>query len=96
MDIVKYLITKFADRRFESDNNGNTCLHCAAYEGHLAVGKYLIEECGFDPGTGSKVGYCLLHDTHIVHHLQHSSQFFPSKDSLTASAKENLTLRTCV
>ena len=55
LDIVKYLIPKFADRRFESTNSGNTCLHLAAREGYLALFKYLIEECGFDPGTGNKV-----------------------------------------
>ena len=70
MDIVTYLIPKFADKRFQSDNYGDTCLHCVVQEGHLAVMKYLIEECGFDPVTGNMVGYCLLHDTHIVHHLQ--------------------------
>ena len=65
MDIVKYLIPKFADRRFKSNNNGDTCLHCAAQEGHLVVVKYLIEECGFDPCTGNKVGYCMVH-THCT------------------------------
>ena len=77
LDIVQYLIPKFANRRFESDNYGDTCLHLAALKGHLAVVKYLIGECGLDPVTGNKVGYCLLHDTHIVHHLQLSSQFSP-------------------
>ena len=86
MDIVTYLIPKFADRRFESDNDGDTCLHCAAQGGHLAVMKYLIGECGFDPVTGNMVGYCLLHDTHIVHHLQLSSQF-SSPDILNTSSQ---------
>jgi ankyrin repeat protein len=54
LDIVTYLIPKFADKRFESDNNGNTCLHWAAQEGHLVVVKYLIEEGGLDPVTGNK------------------------------------------
>ena len=55
MEIVKYLIPKFGDRRFDLDNYGDTCLRYAAQEGHLAVVKYLIEECGFDPNLGNKV-----------------------------------------
>ena len=55
MEIVKYLIPKFGDRRFDLDNDGDTCLHCAALEGHLAVVKYLIEECRFDPNLENKV-----------------------------------------
>ena len=86
MDIVSYLIPKFADRRFESDNDGNTCLHCAAQKGYLAVMKYLIDEYGLDPGTGNKVGYCVLHDTHIVYHLQLSSQSSPP-DILNTSSQ---------
>ena len=65
MGIVKYLIPKFADRRFESDNDGNTCLHCAAQEGHLAVVKYFIEECGFETGIRNKVGKPFV--VHILH-----------------------------
>ena len=55
MEIVKYLIPKFGDRKFDLDNAGNTCLHLAAREGHLTVVKYLIEECGFNPNLGNKV-----------------------------------------
>ena len=55
LDIVKYLIPKFADTRFKPDNYGYTCLHWAAKESHLALVKYLVEECGFDPGAGTKV-----------------------------------------
>ena len=59
VEIVKYLIPKFGDRRFDLTNNGNTCLHWAAREGHLVVVKYLIEECGFNPNLGNKVSCCV-------------------------------------
>ena len=59
VEIVKYLIPKFGDRKFDLDNAGNTCLHHAAREGHLAVVKYLIEECGFNPDLGNKVSCCV-------------------------------------
>ena len=57
MEIVKYLIPKFGDRKFDLDKHGNTCLHCAAWKGHLAVVKYLVEDCGFDPNLGNQVTY---------------------------------------
>ena len=59
MEIVKYLIPKFGDRKFDLNNYGNTCLHYAAQEGHLAVVKYLVEECGFNPNLGNKVSCCV-------------------------------------
>ena len=59
MEIVKYLIPKFGDRQFDLTNAGNTCLHYAAQEGHLAVVKYLIEECGFNSNLGNKVSCCV-------------------------------------
>ena len=59
MEIVKYLIPKFGDRKFDLDNDGNTCLHHAAREGHLAVVKYLVEEYGFDLNLGNKVSCCV-------------------------------------
>ena len=55
MEIVKYLIPKFGDRKFDLDKHGNTCLHWAAWEGHVAVVKYLVEACGFDPNLGNQV-----------------------------------------
>ena len=58
MDIVKYLIPKFGDRKFDLTNAGNTCLHQTMQEGHLAVVKYLIE-CGFNPNLGNKVSCCV-------------------------------------
>ena len=39
--------------------NGSNALHYAAQEGHLAVVKYLIEECGFNPDLGNKVSCCV-------------------------------------
>ena len=60
VDIVKYLIPKFGDRRIDLDNPGNTCLHYAAQEGHLAVVKYLIEECGFNPNLANTVCFCVF------------------------------------
>ena len=59
MEIVKYLIPKFGDGRFDLTNASSTCLHCAAQEGHLAVVKYLIVECGFNPNLGNKVSCCV-------------------------------------
>ena len=61
MEIVKYLIPKFGDRRFDLDDAGDTCLHWATKKGHLAVVKYLIEECGFNPNLGNKVSYCYVY-----------------------------------
>ena len=59
MEIVKYLIPKFGVRKFDLTNAGNTCLHCAAWEGHLAVVKYLVEECGFNPNCTNVVSCCV-------------------------------------
>ena len=59
MEIIKYLIPKFGDRKFDLTNDGNTCLHWAAQEGHLAVVKYLVEECEFNPNLADKVIPCV-------------------------------------
>ena len=50
------------DHLFESDDDGNTALHLAAYFGHLPVAKYLMRSCGFDVKAIDKVGlhYVLL------------------------------------
>ena len=67
MDIVKYLIPKFGDRKFNLTNVGDTCLHYAAQEGHLAVMRYLIEECGFNPNLAAKVScYVYVYILYVV------------------------------
>ena len=67
VEIVKYLIPKFGDRKFDLNNAGDTCLHYAAREGHLAVVKYLIEECGFNPNLGNKVSCCVyVYNLYVV------------------------------
>lgn len=49
LDCVKYLIPLLGDRRFATNDTGDTCLHLACSYGHLEVVQYLIEECGLDP-----------------------------------------------
>ena len=49
LEIVKYLMPKFGDRRFDLDNLAQSCLHKAVREGHPKVVRYLIEEGGLDP-----------------------------------------------
>ena len=64
LQIVKYLMPKFGDSRFDLDNLGQNCLHKAVKEGHPKVVRYLIEEGGFDPNLRDKVKYifftCIL------------------------------------
>ena len=67
VEIVKYLIPKFGNRKFALTNDGDTCLHWAARKGHLAVVWYLIEECGFNPNLGNKVSCCVyVHILYVV------------------------------
>ena len=73
MHIVKYLIHKFGDRKFELDDKGYSCLHRAALEEHMKVLNYLIEECGFDPSLGDQVEWqvlylhCILSEFLLIH-----------------------------
>ena len=55
MEIVKYLMSKFGDSRFDLDSVAQSCLHKAVKEGHLKVVRYFIEEGGFDPNLSDKV-----------------------------------------
>ena len=49
LEIVKYLMPIFGDRRFDLDKFAQSCLHKAVREGHPKVVRYLIEEGGLDP-----------------------------------------------
>ena len=53
--MVKYLMPKFGDNKFDLDNIAQSCLHKAVREGHPKVVRYLIEEEGFDPNLGDMV-----------------------------------------
>ena len=66
VEIVKYLIPKFGDRKFDLDNDGSTCLHWAAQEGHLVMVKYLIEECGFKPNLANVVSCVYVYILSVV------------------------------
>ena len=59
--VAEYLASKMEDHIFDSDDDGNTALHMAAYFGHLSMVKYLVRSCGFDVKAIDKVGlHCLL------------------------------------
>ena len=46
---------------FDSDDDGQTALHLAAYFGQLPMVEYLVRSCGFDVKAIDKVGlHCLL------------------------------------
>ena len=61
LPVAEYLAAKMEGHLFDSDDDGNTALHAAAYFGHLSVVKYLVRSCGFDVKDVDKVGLpCLL------------------------------------
>ena len=72
LEIVKYLMPKFGDSKFDLNNLAQNCLHNAVNEGHLKVVRYLIEEGGFDPSLRDKVKDILhmhavcLHDVSML------------------------------
>ena len=53
--VVKYLIPKFGDNKFDMDNAAENCLHDAVREGHVRLATYLITKCGFDPNLRNTV-----------------------------------------
>ena len=55
MEIVKYLMPKFGESRFDLDSRAQSCLHKAVKEGHPKVVRYLIEEGGLDPSLRDEV-----------------------------------------
>ena len=61
LPVAEYLATKMEGHLFDSDDDGNTALHMAAYFGHLPMVRYLVRSCGFDVKTTDKVGlHCLV------------------------------------
>ena len=65
LEVVKYLIPKFGESKFDMDNLAQNCLHKAVWEGHLKVVQYLIEEGGFDPSLRDKVRKLYLHTSTV-------------------------------
>ena len=64
MEVVKYLMPKFGESKFDLDNLAQSCLHKAVKEGHPKVVRYLIEEGGFDPSLRDMVS-CGLTIEHV-------------------------------
>ena len=48
--MVKYLVPKFGQYRFDKDNDGRTCLDLAVEEQKYNVVEYLQQEGGFSDG----------------------------------------------
>ena len=57
----------FGDRKFEEDENGRTCLHCAVEDGSLPVMRYLVDQCGFDLSLRDDVSCGVIRDTVYVY-----------------------------
>ena len=55
VDIAEYLAPKMKDHLFDTINNGDTALHCAAQEGHLPMIDYLVKTCHLDVESKTKV-----------------------------------------
>ena len=47
LEVLKYLLPIFGDKRFSITRRGETCLSLAREEGHQEVVRYLLEEGGF-------------------------------------------------
>ena len=59
--VAEYLASKMEGHLFDSDDEGNTALHWAAYSGQLPIVEYLVRSCGFNVKAINKVGLrCLL------------------------------------
>ena len=69
MEIVKYLMPKFGNSRFDLDNLAQSCLHKAVREGHPKMVRYLIEEGGFDPNLSDKVRRYMIAIVQALHNL---------------------------
>ena len=54
--VAECLAAKMEGHLFDSDDVGNTALHCAAEAGQLSMVEYLVRSCGFDVKARDKVG----------------------------------------
>ena len=59
LPVAEYLAPKMEGHLFDSDDDGHTALHLAAYFGQLSMVQYLVRSCGFDVKARDKVGTCL-------------------------------------
>ena len=55
--VAQYLAPVMEDHLFDSDDDGNTALHCAARKGQMTMVEYLVRSCGFDVKAKDKVGH---------------------------------------
>ena len=61
LPVAEYLTPKMEGHLFDSDDDGATALHLAAYFGQLSMVQYLVRSCGFNVKAIDKVGlHCLL------------------------------------
>ena len=59
--VAEYLAPKMEGHLFDSDDDGATALHLAAYCGQLSIVDYLMRSCELDAKATDKVGvHCLL------------------------------------
>ena len=59
--VAEYLAPKMEGHLFDSDDDGSTALHLAAYFSQLSMVEYLVRSCRFDVKAIDKVGlHCLL------------------------------------
>ena len=59
--VAEYLAPKMEGHLFDSDGDGHTALHLAAYFGQSSMVEYLVTSCEFDVKAIDKVGlHCLL------------------------------------
>ena len=54
--VAEYLAPKMEGHLFDSDVDGHTILHLAAYFGQLSMVKHLVKSCGLDLEAKDKVG----------------------------------------
>ena len=53
--VAEYLAPKMEGHLFDSDDDGHTALHLAAYFGLFSMVQYLVRSCGFDVKARDKV-----------------------------------------